>query len=243
MPWDAAFWDDLWQQIEPAVRVWLCDLPPRRTAEGSRKTRAEPRRGWHGLDGGHDGENPPAGDTPLNIVREWTLTSLGGRGIICLCCDQRVQLYKRRLDWSMALGLVWLVRTSGASRHWVHQSRQPKRVLNNGMFAQLAHWGLTEERANARKKQGSGYWRPTDTGIRFAYAEITVPSHVYLYNQQYYGCTDTPLTIREALGTRFSYADLMAPAGLPEDLAGVAEDPAEDRPEDPRKDPDEDTQP
>jgi hypothetical protein len=76
----------------------------------------------------------------------------------------------------------------------------------------MAHWGLIEEKPKDEKKESrtSALWRPTVRGVRFARNQILIPSHVVLYNNRVEGCSESTISIVEALGRKFDYAELMA---------------------------------
>ena len=76
----------------------------------------------------------------------------------------------------------------------------------------LYHWGLIEEMAKDpgdTTRRTSGLWRPTEKGVQFVQCLLQVPKRVYLYNNEILGWDDQTVTIRDALGTKFDYAELM----------------------------------
>ena len=142
-------------------------------------------------------------------------------GSDCPCCGQYARMYRRALYDKMAAWLIWCVQAHDPEQTpWLHVNEGP--VLQNrkggGDFAKLAHWGLIEERPrddDVDHKRSSGYWRPTERGIQFANGLITVPSHVFLYDNRVQcqvgveGFSPETTTIFAALGKRFDYAELM----------------------------------
>jgi len=127
-------------------------------------------------------------------------------GIECPCCGQYAKVYRRKLNSGMAEWLLWLVKQSRVAS-WVDIRDSSVR---GGDYGKLTHWGLIQHMANVDPaKRGSGFWRPTDKGIAFAERRVSVPSHVFLYNNQVIGFSDSPCSIVDALGKKFDYTMLM----------------------------------
>jgi len=128
-------------------------------------------------------------------------------GTTCPCCNQYVKRYKRALNSTMARWLIWLVRTSkDTPGGWVDIKRCPVR---GGDYAKLMHWGMVTQAQADDGANRSGMWRPTEQGIQFAYSALRVPSHVFLLTGEVDGWATTTTDIREALGKRFDYLELM----------------------------------
>lgn len=140
-------------------------------------------------------------------------------GCTCPVCGQYVKEYKRKLNSTMAAGLIWL---TGESRKngevdFVHIGKTAPRwlVKAGGTIQTLSHWDLIIQKPNFdTKTRTSGLWMPTVKGLNFARGNITVPSHVYLYNNVVQGFSEEEITIQQALGEKFSYQQLMDNAGL-----------------------------
>jgi hypothetical protein len=130
-----------------------------------------------------------------------------GDGALCPCCGQHAKVYKRKLNTEMAVWLIWLAKQFTIQPDWVDVKETR---LRGGDYGKLVHWGLAVQCTNENpKKRTSGLWKPTELGLQFARGAISVPSHVYLYNNEVKGFSDTSTTIREALGNRFNYSELM----------------------------------
>ena len=138
-------------------------------------------------------------------------------GVICPCCGQYCKRYKRKLNSSMAAGLVWLVHKAGGARNWINVQREaPRRLVQSFQLGTLKHWGLVEQKKNERtEKRTSGIWRPTELGRRFVINRWQVmPTHVFIRNGDREGYADETCTIEEALGEDFDYAELMRGGGF-----------------------------
>lgn len=129
------------------------------------------------------------------------------KGCKCPTCGQLVKLYKRKLNSGMAFFLINLYK---AGEGWHHA-----RNLMHGSFsmdyAMLRRWGLITEQPNTDEtKRTSGFWRITDAGRQFVEETKTVPTRVHIYNDVIVGFSEEHTTIREALGKRFNYNELMS---------------------------------
>ena len=160
---------------------------------------------------------------PLNSAREALMDQLH-EGVVCPCCDQYAKVYRRKLNSGMVRALIWLVRQSGQSTTpgsafpWTDvPATAPTWVQRSRELPKLAYWEMIEQRWNDADptKRCSGIWRPTRAGERFARSEVPVSSHVYVYNGSVVGRSDRNTWVREALGVRFDYGELMGPPVAP----------------------------
>lgn len=149
---------------------------------------------------------------------EPSIKSLAERGGHCPTCGQRVQLYQRKLNSTMAHGLVWFVAEwykRGGYDHpeaLLHVNSMAPRwlVKAGGTFATLEHWGLIEQGINTNSdKRNSGCWRPTKLGLAFVGGAARVPRRVYLYNGEKHGESPMLISIEEAMAEKFSFQELM----------------------------------
>jgi hypothetical protein len=150
---------------------------------------------------------------PLHEAREELELVAWGAGGDCPCCGQFTKVYKRKFNAGMARGLIWLVLLD--EPEWTDVPKlAPKWLIKiAGEFAKSAHWGLSEQKPTDDPNQKcSGLWRPTEKGANFVSDSLTIPTHVYLYDNAVIKFTQEETTIREALGKRFSYEELMEPA-------------------------------
>lgn len=134
-------------------------------------------------------------------------------GVRCPCCDQFAKRYKRKLSSSMAAGLIWIVGRHASVGDWIDvPATAPKWLVKTaGDFSKLAHWDFIRARPNDdTKKRCSGQWQPTIHGRDFAKGLVSAAKHIYIYNNEITGFSEERVTIREALGDRFDYAELMA---------------------------------
>lgn len=148
-------------------------------------------------------------DTPLREASQHVFDRLK-EGVQCPCCDQFCKLYKRKLNSQMAMWLMWLVVEYENDVGWVDIRRSPVR---GGDYAKLVHWGLIEQMPKPvgdTTRRTSGHWRPTAKGIAFVHLRVTVPEKVHLYANNVVGFSEKHCDIRDALGKKFNYYELMA---------------------------------
>ena len=138
-----------------------------------------------------------------------------GKGVDCPVCSQHAKIYSRPLTNEMVGCLFQLVQWFVKERDWIEGKRFKKR---GGDYAKLAHWGLIEfEKTKASKRRQSGRMRPTKLGVQFALAQVSVPSHVLLYNTNVVGhdC-GANIYARDVRG--FNYDEVYAAVAGAEDL-------------------------
>jgi hypothetical protein len=146
------------------------------------------------------------------------ITENWDKGVPCPCCGQRVQRYARPITSSMAWGLCRLYEhlQENLGEEWIHVERFFNSCPDipcsfRGDFAKLRYWGLIEM-LDERREDGSpnnGYWRLTSRGIAFVRGDISVASHVYLYDGHALSFSDDHVTIRDSLKNKFDYDSLL----------------------------------
>ena len=132
-------------------------------------------------------------------------------GTNCPVCTQRVQLYRHKLTGPMVKTLIDMYRlTSNRSEQWVHVMDEIKPI--NGDYAKLRHWGLLEARGDVPEpsKKASGYWRLTKLGEDFIKNKALVHEYALLFDNRSWGFAGNTINIKQALGNKFNYTELMA---------------------------------
>lgn len=131
-------------------------------------------------------------------------------GCICPCCGQRVKFYKIKLSSGKAIHLIKMYHLT-KNGNYVHALSALE--ANSGEYALLRHWGLIEESKEAPTEdvKSNGLWRITEKGKRFVVGDIRVPKRVILFDNRFLGYQDEKdlVGIRDALGMKFSYFELM----------------------------------
>lgn len=141
---------------------------------------------------------------PLAEARAFVQEGIRAKGVTCPACEQFAKAYPRTLSSIMAYGLTQLWKLGGEDYHHV-----PSIPRERGETAKLVHWGLVESDPERRR----GWWRVTPKGVAFLKEEIAVPRRVLLYNRQFVGWDGGDWRIKDALGTKFDYDEIMAPIG------------------------------
>lgn len=140
-------------------------------------------------------------------AKDWLRSRLR-EGDSCPVCDQRVQMYRRKITSTMARGLIIFHRYPDGE--WFHlQTLHPQG--GGGDDGKLAYWNLIEEEKATRPDGGrTGYWRVTPEGHAFARGELTVDKYALVYNGRCLAWEGEPVTIQDALGTKFRLDELLA---------------------------------
>lgn len=149
--------------------------------------------------------------TTLSESRDW-LTKSKVNGCICPCCGQIAKIYKRKLNSGMARELINLyLLTVKTKEKWHHHSDFA--YVSGGEISKLTYWGLVNEmpkdHKEDKKSKTSGYWSLTGKGIMFVRNEMKVEKHVHIFDTKFYGFSDEWIGIKESLGSKFNYAELM----------------------------------
>lgn len=141
----------------------------------------------------------------ISEARDWLRKRLD-RGAACPVCTQHAQVYRRTINAGMARSLIAMYRVGGTA--WVHVPTQVgARSREEG---KLAYWGLVEEAKHPRANGSrAGWWRVTEKGERFVHDELVLPRYARVFNGRCLGLTGEPVGIRQALGKRFDYRELM----------------------------------
>lgn len=144
--------------------------------------------------------------TPLGQAKTWLRSRLE-KGERCPLCTQHAKIYKRKINSTMARTLITLWRT--ADFDFAHGPSLPG---DTHEISQLVWWGLVEEESRVRPDGGrAGWWRITSRGARFVKGLITVPKYAEIYDSRLLKLDPTTMvTIKDALGSRFNYSELMS---------------------------------
>lgn len=123
---------------------------------------------------------------------------------------------KRKLNSSMARGLLTLYRFAKAhpneERFHIPSIFREKKVCSSNDGSLLRHWGLIEPFTGIRKDGSKrvGHYRLTPLGVKFALGSASVKAYAILFNEALIRLEGEPTTIKDALGKKFSYEELMS---------------------------------
>lgn len=153
-------------------------------------------------------ETPPtlfdADGRSLEEARGWLREQID-EGADCPCCDRFAKAYRRKLNAGMAASLIRMYRAHGLEFGYL-----PELFGYGNEFTRLRLWGLIEPMEERRDDGGRiGWWRITAKGEAFAIGRLRVPRYARVYDAQLLSLEGDPVSIRDALGSRFSYDELM----------------------------------
>lgn len=149
-------------------------------------------------------------DMTLQEARD-KLRELVEHGHRCPCCTQFAKVYKRKVNSTMARGLIDIYRNAGIEWCHVRSLRSSSHAGDNREESKLRYWGLLEEETDRRGDGGrSGWWRVTPEGEEWVLNRSSVLKYALLYDGRCLGHRGELVTIKDALGEKFRYDDLMA---------------------------------
>lgn len=141
------------------------------------------------------------------------------KGTQCPCCRQFAKKYKRKLNSGMARILIHIYKRNKKQITFFHVNQHiRKKILQNSHdWPLLRYWGLIEPKIKEREdgSNRNGYYRITKKGKLFVERKITVPKHILMYNNKLQGFTQEITTIKESLGSKFLYSELMGKEIVP----------------------------
>jgi hypothetical protein len=153
--------------------------------------------------------------TPLGDVRDWLRTRIDD-GERCPCCTQYAKVYRRSLPNATARVMIALHRAGAEPDAYLFLPTildTMKGTPHQGGYGTLGqHWGLLEQQPGERDDGSNrvGWWRLTLLGRAYVRDEVTVPRYAHIYNGRCLRLSGEPWSIRNALGRRFYYNELMA---------------------------------
>lgn len=137
------------------------------------------------------------------------------KGAKCPCCGQFTKIYRRTINSMMARQLCHAADTFQPGVEF-HVGELPQCASGVGDWAKLEYWGLiravaTEDEGDTVRK--SGIWTVTEKGYLFAQKKAYVPKYAIVYNGRLLELEGNHIDITDALGKKFSYAEIMKPVG------------------------------
>lgn len=137
-------------------------------------------------------------------------------GANCPCCGQFVKLYKYAFHSGMARCLILIYNATTPHKQtdgFMHVENYfvSIGVKMKGYHGKLKYYKMLEQLPNNdSSKAKSGIWRITQKGKDFVENKIEVPKRVHLYNDIVVDWSDEQITIKQALGSKFNYAELIS---------------------------------
>lgn len=134
------------------------------------------------------------------------------KGLDCPCCGRYVKLYTYSFNSSMAKLLIFMYKQKKLGNTPIHieQTLADKGIRSVQVQSKLVHWGLIEPIENLdTAKRMSGYYFLTDEGEKFVLGFSRLPKSIDYYNEVVYARSEELIDIKQALGKKFNYAELM----------------------------------
>jgi len=159
---------------------------------------------------------PLATTTSIDEAKRW-LKRVVHEGARCPCCGQFARVYKRKLLPDLAAILIFIYREAlqHPDQEWIHVptllSRDARVSRMGGEYARASLWGLIQAKpGEAADAESSGYYKLSDRGVAFVDCNLTVSEYVWVYNGTRIDEEGRMLTIRDILGLKYSYEELMS---------------------------------
>ena len=141
-----------------------------------------------------------------------------GNGAHCPTCGRYAKIYRRRIHSNMARQLIALYSLTQPERffegklviRYAH-TRQVRDKCGYSDFTLAKHWGLVQARPNEDDPsvKDTGLWTLTGQGLGFVLGTSTIPKYAYLFDDRLVGFSDDVVSIRDALGKKFNYQEIM----------------------------------
>jgi hypothetical protein len=136
------------------------------------------------------------------------------KGFVCEHCESYVKQYTRSFNANMALCILLLYRFNVRGFIKVEDFLIKNGQKRCGDFSYLIHYKFLE-RQEGKREDGSkrtGYYRLTSLGILFAEGKIGAKRKFVILHNKLMGFEGDDIYIKEALGKKFSYEELMKDA-------------------------------
>jgi len=161
--------------------------------------------------GSNGGSAYPFGaHSPLSVAAKWVMAERE-RGVSCPCCGQLSKVYRRQINSIMARAAIVLYRCGALPdtdfQHLPTLLDGTGSVARGGDPAKLVHWHVIEQAPDGEKR--SGYYRLTERGLAWIHGKALVARYAYFYDGKCLRLSDELVSVFDALGDHFSYAELM----------------------------------
>lgn len=146
----------------------------------------------------------PEKDWSVEAAEEWLRQSVD-EGATCPVCHQHAKVYKRTIHRTMARDLI---------KMWHHAGREWFRIPDVaplGDNAKFAYWGILIKGEGVREdgSDRTGWWRFSEVGEAFVKGHILLHKYARVYDGRLLNLTGERIGIRECLGDKFNYDELM----------------------------------
>lgn len=130
----------------------------------------------------------------------------------CPCCGHQSIVYRRKLLANMSFVLLQLYRHKKFSFIHVEKFLLENNYPRSGDFHKLVLWGLLEKQKGEREDgcKYTGMYKITGRGMAFCDNKLTVPQTAVILNNKFKGFEGIEVSIKDTLGERFNYDQLLS---------------------------------
>lgn len=147
-----------------------------------------------------------AGNVLLVQAKAWLRAKID-EGARCPCCNQMAKVYKRKINSGMAKALIVMYKHAGTDWFYLPDIRSRWQGRDEAV---LRYFGLIEEATERRDDGGrAGWWRVTDVGQLYVLNRAQTYKYARVYDGKCLGLVGDLCGIKEALGDKFDYSELM----------------------------------
>lgn len=152
------------------------------------------------------------------LRHEWE-QHIKGKGAHCRVCERWGKYNGIKLNKTMIKALTWLCAeyTRNGNKYVHLPTEAPRGVTRSYQLTSLKHWGLVsslgvevDENGELGKTRTTGLWRPTPQAYDFLNGQLSVPDHVFVYNNRRVGESDKHISVHECMEKQFDYGEAMA---------------------------------
>jgi len=132
-------------------------------------------------------------------------------GCRCERCGSFLKRYRRTLNSSMALTLIYLYKSNERGwvkvEQWLHENNHQR----SGDFHKLVLWGLLDKFEGDRPDGSSrnGYYRLNGKSLMFVEGKLKVPRIAVILNGEFQKFEGANVGITDCLNKKFNYQELM----------------------------------
>lgn len=144
---------------------------------------------------------------PLGMAQDFVEDNKFERGgVRCPCCKRVVATYDKRIGSGRAYALVRLIEASDGGKRWAHW----RDFDDTRNFTILEHWGMVKSKPNDNDptRRGTGYWKPTEKGMRFAMGQSIAPAYARFDDNVFVGFSEEQTDIDTELGEKFDFREI-----------------------------------
>ncbi len=141
----------------------------------------------------------------IEFVKDWMEPQLKD-GVDCPCCGRFTKVYRRNLNSGMVRFLMDFYNRHGTNRVSIanyHVTDQQH--AHHQEYEKLPHWGLLEHDNSIPRR-----WWIKKLGRQFINGQVTVNKYVWLKHGVCVDKSIGQISIKQAIGNKFSYEKLMS---------------------------------